>query len=145
MTTVFEELRADHDVQRRLLDLVSKTHGDSHGRRELFERLKDAVLAHAKAEERVLYAPLLMTTAQEKATHSIREHDETREKLEGLEKMDFSSSAWLSHFEKLREALEHHMDEEEHKFFQQAGRVLADEAKQEMAAQFREEKQAARV
>lgn len=33
-TTIFEEIRKDHEKQRTLLDLLTKTSGDSEGRRE---------------------------------------------------------------------------------------------------------------
>ena len=143
MPTVFEELRADHDVQRRLLDLLSKTHGDSRGRQELFERLRTAALDHAKHEERVLYAPLIQTTAQDKARHSIHEHHELEEQLTALAEMDFSSTGWLNKLATFRDALLHHLDEEEHEFFQIAGRALDDASKARMADELRKMRDAA--
>ena len=48
--TLFEALREDHDTQRTLLGLLIKTHGDSDGREELFEKVKKALTSHAAAE-----------------------------------------------------------------------------------------------
>ncbi|HBL88326.1 MAG TPA: hemerythrin, partial [Alcanivorax sp.] len=45
--TLFEALREDHDTQRTLLGLLIKTHGDSDGREELFEKVKKALTSHA--------------------------------------------------------------------------------------------------
>ena len=130
---IFETLRAEHDKTRTLLDLVSKTHGDSRGRRELFHRLKEELEAHSTAEEVSLYKPLLGSHAHDKATHATKEHEEARELLEELENMDFSSPGWLTRFDALKESVLHHMDEEEHKVFQQAGRALSDTQKDRLA------------
>ena len=130
---IFETLREDHDKQRRLLDLVSKTHGDSRGRRELFARLKTELENHAKAEEQSLYAAMMeKDNGHEKARHSVAEHHEIDELLETLEEMDYSNPRWLATFGRLRECVEHHLDEEEHKMFQVAGRVLGDERKESL-------------
>ena len=56
MTTIFEALRHDHDEQRRLLERVAATEGDSEERRELFEQLRVELEAHAAIEERVFYS-----------------------------------------------------------------------------------------
>lgn len=134
LMNIFEKLRQEHDKTRTLLDLVAKTHGDSNGRRELFGRLKDELEAHTAAEEVSLYKPLIGTHAQDKATHSTKEHEQTRELIEELEAMDFSSPGWLTRFEALDQLVRGHMDQEEHKVFQQAGRTLTDPEKDALAA-----------
>ncbi|MCA9626757.1 MAG: hemerythrin domain-containing protein [Myxococcales bacterium] len=135
--TIFERLRADHDVQRTLMKLLVKTHGDSRGRQELFQRLKRAMDTHAEAEERAFYAPLLSTDmGREHAAHSVKEHEELRSKLEELEQHDMSSSGWVAKAKVLCELNEHHMDEEEHQIFQVAGRALSDAEKQRMLKEF---------
>lgn len=135
--TIFERLRADHDVQRTLMKLVMKTHGDSQGRRELFERLKKAMEVHAQAEERAFYATLLSTDlGREHAAHSVKEHEEMREKLEELANHDMSSSGWLAKAKVLCELAEHHMDEEEHEIFQVAGKALSEQEKRRLVREF---------
>lgn len=132
---IFQTLRDDHDKQRTLLDLVAKTHGDSRGRRELFTRLKDELEAHAKAEEKSLYAAMMSEDGgQEKARHSVAEHHEIDELVETLEEMDFSNPRWLATFGRLRECVTHHLDEEEREIFQAAGRVLPDARKEKLAS-----------
>ncbi len=127
---IFEKLREEHDKTRTLLRLVSKTHGDSRGRRELFARLKDELESHARAEEVSLYKPLIGSAVQAEATHSTKEHEEARELLEELEAMDYSSTGWLNRFETLKQIVLKHMDEEEHRVFQQAGKALSETQKQ---------------
>lgn len=142
--TLFEALRADHDIQRTLLDLLVRTHGHSDGREELFQKVKTELTAHAAAEERALYVPMMdVDLTQEKARHSIAEHHEIDEMLEELEATDFSSPAWLSGARKLQELVSHHLDEEEREVFQLAGRALDESHKTELAETYREEKEAA--
>jgi len=142
--TLFEALREDHDTQRTLLDLLVKTHGDSDGREELFEKVKKALTSHAAAEERALYVPMMeVDMTQEKARHSVAEHHEIDELVEELEDTDFSSPGWLAAAKKLQELVTHHLDEEEQEVFQLAGRALSDDAKARLATTYRDEMAAA--
>jgi hemerythrin superfamily protein len=142
--TLFEALREDHDTQRTLLGLLIKTHGDSDGREELFEKVKKALTSHAAAEERALYIPMMeLDMTQEKARHSVAEHHEIDELVEELEDTDFSSPGWLAAARKLHDLVTHHLDEEEQEVFQLAGRALSDDAKARLADTYRDEMAAA--
>lgn len=142
--TLFEALREDHDTQRTLLALLIKTHGDSEGREELFEKVKKALRSHAAAEERALYIPMMeVDMTQEKARHSVAEHHEIDELIEELEDTDFSSPGWLAAARKLHELVTHHLDEEEQEVFQLAGRALSDDDKARLADTYRDEMAAA--
>jgi hemerythrin superfamily protein len=141
---LFEALREDHDTQRTLLGLLIKTHGDSDGREELFEKVKKALTSHAAAEERALYIPMMeLDMTQEKARHSVAEHHEIDELVEELEDTDFSSPGWLAAARKLHDLVTHHLDEEEQEVFQLAGRALSDDAKARLADTYRDEMAAA--
>ena len=139
--TIFEALRKDHQTQRRLIDLVGKTHGDSAGRKELFTRLKNDALAHAKVEERVFYSVLLADElTRDKAGHSVKEHHGMEAIFEELDEREMSDSGWLLRFKTLADKLLHHMEEEEQEIFQLGGRLLNDQQKEDMARQFASEK-----
>ena len=136
--TIFESIRDDHQIQRRLIDLLVQTEGDSDGRRELFDRLRNQLAAHAAAEERFFYAPMMDHDAsQEAARHSVAEHHELDELIEQLEGYDMSGPAWLPTARHLAERLIHHLDEEEVEIFPVAGRVLDDEQKSALADEYR--------
>lgn len=136
--TIFEEIRADHDKQRTLVGLLVKTHGDSEGREELFHRLETALKDHEAAEERHFYVPLMEHDAtQKEARHGVAEHHEIDELLNELEKTDYSSSGWLATAKKLKEKLLHHLEEEEHEFFQLAGKSLSESEKVTLGQKYR--------
>lgn len=141
--TIFEALREDHDIQRDLASRLIETQGDSDTRQALFDDIKLELAAHAAAEERYFYIPLMKHDAtQEKSRHSVAEHHELDELVEKLEETDMSSPGWLVAAKELAHRLTHHLDEEEHEVFQMAGKVLSDSQKTSLATDYREEMQA---
>lgn len=138
--TIFEALRQSHEIQRALCAELLATQGDSPERHVLFGRLKQELAAHAMAEERHFYIPLLQADlTQTLSRHAIAEHHEMDEHVESLEQTDPSSSSWLVQAKKLAEKVHHHLDEEEHSFFQMAGKVLEAQQKLLLAGDYLEE------
>lgn len=136
--TIFEALREDHEKQRTLVDLLTKTEGASDGRSELFDRLRAQLEAHAAAEERFFYAPLMEhDLTQEAARHSVAEHKELDDFVEQLEEYDQSGSQWLPTAKRLAERLIHHLDEEEREVFPVAGKALSDDEKTALGRDYR--------
>ncbi len=136
---IFEAIREDHVKQRTLVDLLIKTHGESEGREELFEKLKSELQRHARAEERYFYIPLMeQDLTQEKSRHSVAEHHEIDELIEELERTEMTSPGWLAAARRLHEQVHHHLDEEEHEVFQMAGKVLSEKEKTSLAGEYRQ-------
>ena len=136
-TTVFEALRADHQTQRDLVAQLVETEGDSDDRADLFDRLRVELVAHADAEGRFFYIPMMeFDRTQEKARHSVAEHHELDELVEELQETDLSSPHWIATAEKLEHDLVHHLDEEEQEVFQMAGKVLTETQKTELAKSY---------
>jgi len=139
---IFQRLREDHDKQRLLIQSLLQTHGDSCARRDIYDSLKQELQAHAVAEERHFYVPLIGSDLmQEKSRHAIAEHHEMDELLADLDEIDNASSAWLIKAKKLSEKIHHHLEDEEHEFFQLAGKVLTPELKESLSDDFIAEKQ----
>jgi hypothetical protein len=115
---IFEALRESHVIQRNLAERLLQTSGDTPERRELFERLKNELFAHAVAEDRYFYIPLMMTDSGLNITrHALAEHHKMDELLEQLTETEFSNPGWLAIAKKLSETVHHHLQEEEHGFF----------------------------
>lgn len=137
---IFEALRESHDVQRELAEQLLQTSGDTPERRQLFERLKNELFAHAVAEDRYFYIPLMMTDSGLNITrHALSEHHKMDELLEQLTETEFSNPGWLAIAKKLSETVHHHLKEEEHGFFQQAGKILEDKQKETLAKKYQME------
>ncbi len=134
---IFEALRESHEKQRYLSDKLIKTSGDSKERRALFELLKNELFAHAVGEDRYFYIPLMMTDSGLNITrHALAEHHKMDELLEQLTEMELSNPSWLAVAKKLFDTVHHHLQEEEHGFFQQAGKILSAEQKESLAQQY---------
>lgn len=134
---IFEALRESHQQQRELGEALLNTSGDSPERRDLFERYKNELFAHAVGEDRYFYIPLMMNDSGLNITrHALAEHHEMDELLEELTELEMSSPSWLVKAKKLVETVLHHLDEEEHGFFQQAGKILTDKEKTNLAKQY---------
>ncbi|MFK8002640.1 MAG: hemerythrin domain-containing protein [Polyangiales bacterium] len=137
--TVFDELKNDHTTQRTLMRLMLKTNEGTKGRKELFQRFRAALEAHAAAEDRVLYSPLLAdAVGRRHAAHSIGEHEEIRDMLESLAQTDPDSPEWIKRAQVLVKANKHHMDEEEHDIFPLAREALSRTEVKEMSREYPE-------
>lgn len=134
---IFEAIRKDHDIQRKLLDALVDTSGDSDKRKQVFEALKHELLIHEDGEERHFYKPLINDDMMQKhARHGIAEHHEIDELVEKLEDTERDSSAWLKYAKDLKHKVEHHLKDEEHTFFQLAGKVLTETQKTGLATKY---------
>lgn len=137
---IFEAIRKDHEKQRLLMKILVETSGDTESRRDFYAELKQALVDHAIAEERYFYAPLMKSDQTvEQSRHAIAEHHEIDELLEKLDDTEMSSPGWLPTMKKLRDLVEHHLAEEEHEFFQQAGKVLSATQKDNLADKYQSE------
>lgn len=134
---IFEAIREDHDIQRALLDKLIETSGDTKKRDDIFKSLKLELKVHADAEERHYYKPLISSDMmQDKARHGIAEHHEIDELVAQLEEIDYDSSAWLKIAKDLKHKVEHHLEDEEQKFFQLSGKVLTEKQKLDLAKEY---------
>ncbi len=137
---IFEALRLSHDTQRALATHILETEGSSPERTELFRQLKHELAAHAAAEERCFYTPLIaFDSTMAQARHGMAEHHEMDGMVDELNKTDMSSSGWIAQFRKLRDKVFHHLDDEEHAIFQLAGKVLKESDKTRLAKDYETE------
>jgi hemerythrin-like domain-containing protein len=137
---IFEALRESHDRQRNYADILVQTSGDNTERVEAYKQLKAELQAHETAEERFFYIPLMEhDNGVDLSRHAISEHHEMDEMMESLDETEMSSPAWLATAKKLSEKVHHHLKEEEHKFFQMAGKLLDEKQKVSLAGQYEKE------
>lgn len=138
---IYERLKKDHETQRDLAAAIMRTSGDSREREDLWREYRREAESHAAAEEQVFYAALMEKPAgQDKARHSVAEHKQASDIIGELDEMEMGSGGWLQKFGKLKELLEHHMDEEEKEIFQSARQLIDDDRAGRMAGQFDQRK-----
>ena len=137
---IFEAIRADHDIQRKLLDKALATSGDTAERKEVWDQLKVELKGHETAEERNFYKQLIDNDMMvEHTRHGIAEHHEIDELIEKVEEADMDSAAWLAHLKSLDHQVRHHLEDEEKAFFQLAGKVFSEQQKLDLAKAYNKE------
>jgi Hemerythrin HHE cation binding domain. len=141
--TIFDRLKQDHDLHRRLFEQMADAQDDQERLEQLFEQFRVEVTAHAAAEEETLYATMLARPdLREDAQHSVSEHKEIDDYLEELQELEVDSPAWRETFGKLKKRYLHHIEEEEEEMFPDAAAELTDEEEQKLAATFAKRKPA---
>lgn len=141
---IFEALRQSHELQRDLAAQILETSGDTPERSNLFDNYKTVLTAHATAEERHFYIPIMDDdSGVQAARHAIAEHHEIDELIEQIEETEPSSPSWLALAKKLADKVEHHLEEEETRFFQMAGKILSEKQKTALVEPYLDEYQKA--
>lgn len=134
---LYDELRASHEIQRALCKSLTGSRTPEK-RREVFLALDVELAAHAAAEERYLYVPMLMHDGGLSVSrHALSEHHEMEELVDELRTLSPSGDAWREKARELAHRVRHHLDEEERAFFQLSGRILTDTQKARLAGQYR--------
>jgi hypothetical protein len=141
MTSIYDELRASHAKQRRLCSSMVRTLAKNPAKREaLFRELRIELAAHAAAEERYLYVPILMyDMGLNSARHALSEHHDMDELVEDLRALNSAGEAWGTKASELAHKVRHHLKEEETKFFQVSGKLLSASQKLRLAGQYRKD------
>ncbi len=138
MPTIFDALRESHEAQRSLCRKLLRSPPHSERRIDVFTALRIELAAHAAAEERFLYVPVLMHDAGlHVSRHAQHEHHEIDELVEELQVNDHNGRGWMATAKKLSHEVHHHLREEETKFFQVSGRILTATQKVRLTNQYR--------
>lgn len=112
---IIELLRKDHQTVSNLVSELEAA--DFAEQRTLFPKLEQEIVAHSKAEERTFYA--VLASEQEMISHARKEH-KTISTLLGAVKGSLGRPQFTEYVGKLKNALEHHVQEEESEMFSRA-------------------------
>lgn len=135
---LYEALRESHERQRELCDALVATEPHHGERARIFNELRIEEAAHAAAEERFLYAPMLMDdNGLYPSRHALAEHYKLDKLFSELAERDVAEAGWMQRAHTLVHDLKHHLEEEETRFFQQSGKILSDDDKVRLAGAYR--------
>lgn len=134
---IYEVLKADHDKLKPLLNkLVQATEANQETTR-ILSQIRDELVPHSRAEEAVFYNSLReIDAAKGEVQHSYTEHMEAETLLRTLQGLNKINADWTKAAQKLKDALEHHIEEEEGRVFSAAKKVLLDEEARQMSDAF---------
>lgn len=138
--SIFDALLQSHDKQRVLCAKIVQTKGDTSKRRQLHQQLMLELRAHAQAEERYFYAPLMFhDEGLEITRHVMFEHHQLEDLLREIDALDYSHSKWLVKMKHVTDMVLLHLHEEEEQFFPKAKEILNELQKQSLAHQYWDE------
>lgn len=134
---IYDALKKDHRTVQGLLEQLIDLDDKDESRFDLADQIKNALIPHSRAEEAVFYNSIRALDADSgKVLHGYTEHLEAETLLRTLLIKEKVKMDWKSTAKKLKKALDHHIQEEEHQVFALARKVLSDEDAQKIGAAF---------
>jgi hemerythrin superfamily protein len=134
---IFKRLAEEHGEVSVMLKRVAASTPDSDVRRELFPKIRQELLSHAKAEESEFYSLLRSREeTSELVADSLEDHQEMEDLLAELSAMEPSSASWKDTFDRLVVAVQEHVKQEEDELFSEASDILSKEEAQEIEQRF---------
>jgi hemerythrin superfamily protein len=97
-------------------------------RRNLFERIADALAVHANIEEKHFYPAVKERATEEILLESAEEHLAIKRVLADLLQLDASDETFAAKIKVLEDEVTHHVEEEEEELFPRVERMFDDEA-----------------
>lgn len=135
---IYEELKKDHREVLDLMDrLIQSADASSKQRNSLIEQIRNALVPHSRAEEAVFYNSLRQTPeAKDLVMHAYSDHLMAEGLLRALQVTGKIDAGWRQTAGKLRDALAHHIAEEEGEVFAAAQRALSQEEADQIGTAF---------
>jgi hemerythrin superfamily protein len=118
---IYALLMQDHRTIEELFDRCENAEAGEYG--SILEMIANNLLPHAKAEEQSFYSKL--KSLGEKIEHSYEEHQEAEQMLEECRALVDRPEEFLQSLSQLKDAVMHHVEEEEGSVFDQAREQLA--------------------
>ena len=141
---ILQDLHNDHQEVSTMIETILNTE-DSKERGALFKELMTNLLAHAHAEQNVLYKRMEKTDDEEGrkfALEGANEHLLVETQLQLLAKSrNKATEQWTAQMTVLKELIEHHVDEEESTGFSRARKEFSRDELDKMAQQFQRQKE----
>lgn len=136
---IYDVLVQDHNKVRSLLDqLLSLSDSGEEQRQRIINQIRDELIPHSRAEEAVFYNSMRAAGTDYPVTsHGFKEHMEAEALLRTLQAKDKTDMDWRTTATKLKEALEHHISEEENDMFEAAQKLFSAEEAEMMASAFK--------
>jgi len=140
---ILQDLHNDHSEVDSLMDRIMES-DDRAQRKAIFEEMKTKLLAHAHAEQEVLYRRLQSSQSETSRTFAhegANEHQIVEGQLQKLSAAgDYMTDQWTAGLKVLRDLVEHHVEEEESTGFSRARDEFEKDELEAMSQQFQTRK-----
>jgi hemerythrin superfamily protein len=112
---VLDTLKKEHEEVQALIDDLQDAEGAAK-RKSLLKQIRNGLIPHTKAEEKVVYDAIISTREDEAEVHGLEgylEHLWAAKTLEKLEKSGLSDAEFKATAKVLKDLVDHHIEEEE--------------------------------
>jgi hypothetical protein len=131
-----ELLKSDHQKVRELFQRL-----ESRPKEGDFNTLKNELMEHATLEEEMFYPELRDDEENEdEVLHAYEEHAEVKRTLAEMTEIGIGNEGWMEKLIQLKEAVEHHVEEEEEELFEIAIETFSDEELEELGVRMQQHK-----
>ncbi len=135
---ILDTLETEHqEVQDLLEKLVDSENGREQ--KQLLERVRRALVPHAKAEEKVVYDAVLTLRGREAkidGNEGYMEHGLADQTLKRLDKLTANSAEFQAAAKVLKDLVDHHVEEEERSIWAQVRGHFSGEQRERMNRDF---------
>jgi hemerythrin-like domain-containing protein len=135
---ILDTLQSEHDeVQELLGKLVDSD--TAREQKQLVARIKNALVPHTKAEEKVVYDAVLALRGKDAkidGNEGYIEHGLADATLKKLDKLTANTPEFKAAAKVLKELISHHVEEEERNIWAQVKENFSDEQREEMNREF---------
>lgn len=141
---ILQDLHDDHNEVAELIQRITDSESGSE-RSALFEEMSTKLLAHAHAEQEILYARMEGSQSQDSRRFALEgksEHTLVEEQVRKIRGMGAPmGDAWMAELKVLEDLIDHHVDEEEGTGFGCARNDFTSEQLEAMGREFQTRKQ----
>ncbi len=137
---IFELLKKDHRKVEKLFSEIEGT-AEPKKREKLFEQIYKELSMHAEAEELTFYAAMREYEETEALLDEAEEeHVEMKVMLEEMKSLDATSPDFAKKLLDLKNAVQHHVEEEESEVFPTVEDCMDEEELEQLADDFKQTK-----
>lgn len=134
---IYSLLKKDHIAINEIITELIKLDEKDDYRDVLLEQLKVELIPHSRAEETVFYNSIRALGSDKwDVMHSFKDHMEAEALFRTLQLKETTHFSWKDTAIKLKEALDHHIAEEEGQVFTEARKMFSQEEAEMMGTAF---------
>lgn len=139
---IFHHLAGEHAEVSMLMKRLASASQESSLRDELFPEIRKSLLAHAHAEEKEFYPPLLrIPELEDLVSRCLSEHERVEGYLEQLASGNKKTKTWTEVFGRLMRAVEGHVEREESELFPKAVELITDKQAERIGERYEKAEQ----
>ncbi|HWQ20139.1 MAG TPA: hemerythrin domain-containing protein [Methanotrichaceae archaeon] len=137
---ILDIIKSDHDKVLGIFDDMEKMESKTASARDRpFQTLISELTKHMDAEEKVFY-PALESKHRDDVLEAIEEHNVARTVSDQMDNAEKDTDTWMAKLKVLKELIEHHIEEEEGKIFDEARKDLSKDRLSDLGREFEDAK-----